>query len=129
MPVAKGYRTHLALARLEKMKSDGEAWQIENLRGMTFLTRIACKNRLDVLLPILNADCRANHDRYGNTCLHYFALRQNGGAYEELVSRGMSEDSKNKANETPREVRASGALSFVGDDISVTFMPKWSRNV
>ena len=130
MPVTRSYLVSLALNRLEELDRHGERWVLETLSGMTIMTRIACKNRLDVLLKILNR-CSNNFecnkvldaDAYGNTCLHYFALRNNGAAYEELVSRGMSEHYRNKANETPRDVKITGSLSFVEGSSVVTFTP------
>jgi hypothetical protein len=70
----------------------------------------------DVLLP----------DLYGNTCLHYFALRNNGHALEELASYGVCIHSRNNANQTPLDVRDTGMLEFIDsntDVVSLQFFP------
>ena len=54
---------------------------------------------------------------------HYFALRNNGHAYEELLSWGLREDEANKANETPVNVKRMGSLSFADDTHVVRFTP------
>ena len=41
----------------------------------------------------------------------------------QLVSRGMSEHYRNKANETPRDVKITGSLSFAEGSSVVTFTP------
>ena len=55
-------------------------------RGMTVLTRLACKNRDDLVVRLLTSYCEPDErgnalkpDLYGNTCLHYFAARANDG--------------------------------------------------
>ena len=60
------------------MKADGDTWDLERLQGMTLMTRIACKNRFDVLLLLLKKTFSnmfefkdvLGPDAYGNTCLH-----------------------------------------------------------
>jgi ankyrin repeat protein len=113
------------VSELEKVKAIGDEWFLEKLRGMTIMTRIACKNRLDILLRILKRVNRNDilPDMYGNTCLHYFALRNNGPAYEELLSWGFSEDYKNNLGETPLQVKVSGSLSFTDGRHVMTFTP------
>jgi ankyrin repeat protein len=100
---------------VQSFPAHGGEWDaIQTLRGMTILTRLASKNRLDLVVKLLRryrAD-KCSVDVYGNSCLHYFALRNNGFAYEELLSYGLNEHTPNKANQTPAEVRDSGTLLF-----------------
>eukprot|EP00966_Prymnesium_polylepis_P301222 6960221-Prymnesium_polylepis.1 len=75
------------------MPTEGEAWEIENVSGFTMATTAAVKNRLDVVKTICcmtvdetmtEEQMRPNFERvlqgqylYGNTVMHYFALRKN----------------------------------------------------
>ena len=131
MPATQAHLVSLTLKFVDDMKADGDSWDLERLKGMTLMTRIACKNRFDVLLLVLKKSCSTmfefkdvlGPDAYGNTCLHYFALRNNGRAYEELLSWGLREDDVNNANETPVCVKRVGSLSFVDDTHVVKFTP------
>ena len=85
MPATQAHIVSLTLKLVDDMKADGDTWYFERLQGMTLMTRIACKNRFDVLLLLLRKTCTTmfefkdvlGPDVYGNTCLHYFALRNN----------------------------------------------------
>ena len=131
MPATQAHLASLTLKFVDEMKADGDTWDLERLQGMTLMTRVACKNRFDVLLLLLNKAFSTmfdfkdvlGPDAYGNTCLHYFALRNNGRAYEELLSWGMREDDLNNANETPVFVKRAGSLSFADDTHFVKFTP------
>ena len=85
MPVARSHLVAIAARHVDSMPTRGEVWEVEKLRGMTVLTRLACKNRFDVLMQIVQGYCEHSDvlaaDMYGNTCLHYFALRNNDAAY------------------------------------------------
>ena len=131
MPATQAHIVSLATQLVDDMKADGDTWDLERLQGMTLMTRIACKNRFDVLLLLLKKTCSnmfefkdvLGADAYGNTCLHYFALRNNGRAYEELLSWGLREDDVNNANETPVSVKRVGSLSFADNTHVVKFTP------
>ena len=131
MPATQARLVSLTMKLVDDMKPDGDTWDIERLQGMTLMTRLACKNRFDVLLLLLKKTCSTmfefkhllGPDAYGNTCLHYFALRNNGRAYEELLSWGLREDDVNNANETPGFVKRVGSLSFADDTRVVKFTP------
>ena len=70
-------------------------WIIEDLNGLTPLTSLACKNRIDLLLLLLTRLRRLNRadlnfpDLYGNTVLHYLALRRNDDAIKQLGAYGL----------------------------------------
>ena len=70
-------------ACVRRVPTYGPAWIIEDLNGLTPLTSLACKNRIDLLLLLLTRLRRLNRadlnfpDLYGNTVLHYLALRRN----------------------------------------------------
>ena len=93
-------------------------------RGMTVLTRLACKNRDDLVVRLLTSYCEPDErgnalkpDLYGNTCLHYFAACANDAAYSEVLAWGAEEMQRNNANQTAHEARESGRLTFAkGDD-------------
>ena len=76
---------------------DGAVWDIESIRGFTMATTAAVKNLSDVVKMIC---CKIvddtmteeqmrpefervlqGKDQYGNTVMHYFALRKNDAAW------------------------------------------------
>ena len=125
MSVAHSDLAAIVARHVDSMPTRGQVWAVEKLRGMTILTRLACKNLFDVLMQIVHGYCEHSDvlaaDMYGNTCLHYFALRNNDAAYNRLLSFGLSANQKNKANETPHDVRATRRLSFIDGERALRF--------
>ena len=84
--------------------AESEAWELENVSGFTMATTAALKNRLDIVKTICfmmvdetmtEEQMRPNFERvlkgqdlYGNTVMHYFALRKNDVAIGELLRLG-----------------------------------------
>ena len=92
------------MRKINEMPTDGEVWEIENISGFTMATTAAVKNLLDVVKIICckmvdetmtEEQMRPNFERvlkgqdlYGNTVMHYFALRKNDVAIGELLRLG-----------------------------------------
>ena len=81
------------MRKISAMPTNGDVWSIETVAGFTMATTAAVKNRLDVVQVIccrmVNRDMTEEQmrpefervlqgqDLYGNTVMHYFALRAN----------------------------------------------------
>ena len=92
------------MRKISAMPTNGDVWSIETVAGFTMATTAAVKNRLDVVQVIccqmVNPDMTEEQmrpefervlqgqDLYGNTAMHYFALRANDVAIRELLQVG-----------------------------------------
>ena len=108
---------------VRRISSHGSAWAIEGIKGMTPLTTLASKNRVDILMWLIQhysiegVSASLNHaDRYGNTTLHYVVLRQNAEAIDLLCAKGASWFIANNAGQTAADVHQCGSLLFDDPD-------------
>ena len=92
------------MRKISAMPTNGDVWSIETVAGFTMATTAAVKNRFDVVQVIccqmVNRDMTEEQmrpefervlqgqDLYGNTAMHYFALRANDVAIKELLQVG-----------------------------------------
>lgn len=120
---------------IQEMSTDGEAWEIENVSGFTMATTAAVKNRLDVVKKICcmmvdetmtEEQMRPNFERvlqgqdlYGNTVMHYFALRKNDVAIGELLRVGGCMCIRNYAGQNAIEVRKKEELHMLSSEIPI----------
>lgn len=116
-------------ACVRRVPTYGPAWIIEDLKGLTPLTSLACKNRIDLLLLLLTRLRRLNRadlnfpDLYGNTVLHYLALRRNDDAIKQLEAHGADRCVPNKYGQTAHDVIATGTLMFREGALKCEFRP------
>ena len=111
---------------IKEMPTDGAAWDIENIRGFTMATTAAVKNLPDVvkkicckmvndtmteeqMRPIFESVLRGK-DQYGNTVMHYFALRNNDAAIADLLRLGGCMCIRNHAGQSAIDVRKEQKL-------------------
>ena len=92
------------MRKISAMPTNGEVWSIETVAGFTMATTAAVKNRLDVVQVLCCSTVTGDmteeqmrpeferflqgQDLYGNTVMHYFALRKNDAAIAELLRVG-----------------------------------------
>lgn len=106
---------------ISDMPTNGEAWDIEHIRGFTMATTAAVKNLPDIVKRIC---CKMvdntmteeqmrpefekvlqSKDQYGNTVMHYFALRKNDEAIADLLRVGGCMCIRNHAGQSAIDVR------------------------
>ena len=111
------------MRKMNEMPTDGEAWEIENVSGYTMATTAAVKNRSDLVKTIccMTVDetmteeqmrpeferVLQGQDLYGNTVMHYFALRKNDVAIAELLRVGACMCIRNYARMQDRFPRSA----------------------
>lgn len=100
--------------------------ELEHMAGTTALGFLAIRNNITTFMHLLslyeNPRRALNvEDIYGNTPLHYFALRGNsaGATIAYLEEMGADRGYRNHANDTPSSVLASRKLSCRERDQSV----------
>ena len=116
---------------IRDMPTDGAAWDIESIRGFTMATFAAVKNLPDVVKMIC---CKMvdgamteeqmrpefervlrGKDQYGNTVMHYFALRKNDAAIAELLRVGGCMCVRNHAGQSAIDVRKEQKLRMLDE--------------
>lgn len=110
---------------------DGAVWDIESIRGFTMATTAAVKNLPDVVKMICCkivddtmteeqmrpefARVLQGKDQYGNTVMHYFALRKNDAAMAELLRVGGCMCIRNYAGQSAIDVRKEQKLRMLDE--------------
>ena len=123
------------MRKLKEMTTDGEAWEIENVSGYTMATTAAVKNRSDLVKTIccMTVDetmteeqmrpkferVLQGQDLYGNTVMHYFALRKNDVAIAELLRVGGCMCIRNYAGQSAIDVRKTEELHMLASNLPV----------
>ena len=116
---------------IRDIPTDGLAWDIENIRGFTMATTAAVKNLPNVVKTICckmvddtMTDEQMRHefervlhgkDLYGNTVMHYFALRKNDAAMAELLRVGGCMCIRNHAGQSAIDVRKEQKLRMIDE--------------
>ena len=119
------------MRNIRDMPTDGLAWDIENIRGFTMATTAAVKNLPDVVKMIC---CKMvddtmteeqmrpefervlqGKDQYGNTVMHYFALRKNDAAMTEFLRVGGCMCIRNHAGQSAIDVRKEQKLRMIDE--------------
>ena len=119
------------MRNIRDMPTDGLAWDIENIRGFTMATTAAVKNLPDVVKMIC---CKMvddtmteeqmrpefervlqGKDQYGNTVMHYFALRKNDAAMTEFLRVGGCMCIRNHAGQSAIDVRKEQNLRMIDE--------------
>ena len=119
----------LMMRKISAMPTNGEVWSIETVAGFTMATTAAVKNRLDVVQVLccntVTGDMTEEQmrpeferflqgqDLYGNTVMHYFALRANDVAIKELLQVGGCMCIRNHAGQSAIDVRRSLELRML----------------
>ena len=125
----------LLMREMNEMPTDGEAWEIENVSGYTMATTAAVKNRSDLVKTIccMTVDetmteeqmrpeferVLQGQDLYGNTVMHYFALRKNDVAIAELLRVGGCMCICNYAGQSAIDVRKTEELHMLASNLPV----------
>ena len=123
------------MRKMNEMPTDGEAWEIENVSGYTMATTAAVKNRSDLVKTICcmtvdetmtEEQMRPEFERvlqgkdlYGNTVMHYFALRKNDVAIAELLRVGGCMCIRNYAGQNAIDVRKTEELHMLASNLPV----------
>ena len=117
------------MRQISAMQTNGDVWSIETVAGFTMATTAAVKNRFDVVQLIccqmVNRDMTEEQmrpefervlqgqDLYGNTPMHYFALRANDVAIRELLQVGGCMCIRNNAGQSAIDVRRTQELRML----------------
>lgn len=119
-----------------------DKWPVENIKGLNMMTQAAIKNNFELTKMIVrhfNECCSRKEfpdsptlcelinakNVYGNSSLHYYALRGNHDAIKQLCSWGGSIMQKNRRGQRPIDILVTRKLDFQEHDgISVTFTPE-----
>ena len=125
----------LMMRKISAMPTNGEVWSIETVAGFTMATTAAVKNRLDVVQLICcqmvpgdmtEEQMRPEFERvlrgqdlYGNTVMHYFALRANDVAIKELLQVGGCMCIRNHAGQSAIHVRRAQELRMLDPRLPV----------
>ena len=123
------------MAKIREMDTVGDEWEIETVSGYTMATTAAVKNRSDVVKMICcktvdetmtEEQMRPEFERvlqgqdiYGNTVMHYFALRKNDEAIGELLRVGGSMCIRNYAGQSAIDVRKTEELRMLSSDLPI----------
>ena len=123
------------MRKISAMPTNGDVWSIETVAGFTMATTAAVKNRLDVVQVIccqmVNRDMTEEQmrpefervlqgqDLYGNTVMHYFALRANDVAIKELLQVGGCMCIRNNAGQSAIDVRRTQELRMLDAQLPV----------
>ena len=123
------------MRKIKDMPTAGDAWELENVRGFTMATTAAVKNLLDVVKIICckmvndamtEEQMRPEFERvlqgkdlYGNTVMHYFALRKNDVAIAELLRVGGCMCIRNHAGQSAIDVRKTEELRMLDSKLPV----------
>jgi ankyrin repeat protein len=130
------------MRKIREMTTNGDVWEIENVAGFTMATTAAVKNLVEVvkmiccktveqdmteeqMLPEFKRVLQGK-DSYGNTVMHYFALRKNDEAIAELLRVGGCMCIHNHAGQSAIDVRKTGELRMFDANIPlavVVFKP------
>ena len=116
------------MRKIRDMPTNGDVWSIETVSGFTMATTAAVKNCLDVVqlicCQLVNGDMTEEQmrpefervlqgqDLYGNTVMHYFALRANDVAIKELLQVGGCMCIRNHAGQSAIDVRRAQELGM-----------------
>ena len=119
----------LMMREISAMRTNGEVWSIETVAGFTMATTAAVKNRLDVVKILCGNTVTGDmteeqmrpeferflqgQDLYGNTVMHYFALRANDVAIKELLQVGGCMCIRNNAGQSAIDVRRTQELRML----------------
>ena len=117
------------MRKIKDMPTNGDVWSIEEVSGFNMATTAAVKNRLDVVQVICcqmvtpdmtEEQMRPEFERvlqgqdlYGNTVMHYFALRANDVAIKELLQVGGCMCIRNNAGQSAIDVRRTQELRML----------------
>ena len=117
------------MRKISAMPTNGDDWSIETVTGFTMATTAAVKNRMDVVqficCQMVNRDMTEEQmrpefervlqgqDLYGNTVMHYFALRANEVAIKELLHVGGCMCIRNNAGQSAIDVRRTQELRML----------------
>ena len=117
------------MRKISAMPTNGDDWSIETVTGFTMATTAAVKNRMDVVqficCQMVNRDMTEEQmrpefervlqgqDLYGNTVMHYFALRANEVATKELLHVGGCMCIRNNAGQSAIDVRRTQELRML----------------
>ena len=123
------------MSKIKDMRTDGDSWELENVRGFTMATTAAVKNLLHVVKTICckmvndamtEEQMRPEFERvlqgkdlYGNTVMHYFALRKNDVAIAELLRVGGCMCIRNNAGQSAIDVRKTEELRMLDSNFPV----------
>jgi len=122
---------------LRESDTYGDSWPVERVGGLNMMTQAAIKNNFHMTQLIMAkyvsvapagapslCDLINAKDVYGNTSLHYYALRRNHDAIDKLVRDGGSLTQQNRRGQRPLDVLRTHCLDFQEHDgVSVTFTP------
>ena len=117
------------MRKISAMPTNDDDWSIETVTGFTMATTAAVKNRMDVVQFIccqmvnrdmteeqMRPECERvlqGQDLYGNTVMHYFALRANKVAIKELLHVGGCKCIRNTAGQSAIDVRRTQELRML----------------
>ena len=120
---------------IKEVPTDGDVWEIEKLSGLTMATTAAVKNRADIVRLIccktvddamtedemrpLFERVLQGQDIYGNTVMHYFALRKNDVAISELLRVGGCMCIRNYAGQNAIDVRKTEELRLLDPKLPI----------
>ena len=123
------------MAKIREMDTVGDEWEIETVSGYTMATTAAVKNRPDVVKMICCKTVDATmteeqmrpefervlkgQDIYGNTVMHYFALRKNDEALGELLRVGGCMCIRNYAGQSALDVHKAEELRMLSSDLPI----------
>ena len=123
------------MRKITAMPTEGEVWELENVRGFTMATTAAVKNLPNVVKTICcqmvndtmtEEEMRPQFERvlqgkdlYGNTVMHYFALRKNDAAISELLRVGGCMCIRNHAGQSAIDVRRTEELRMLDSNLPV----------
>ena len=122
-----------AMRALRDLPTNGDRWDIEDIGGFTMATTAAVKNLPDIVKMIcckmvddtmteeqmrpLFERVLQGQDQYGNTVMHYFALRKNDTALTDLLRVGGCMCIRNHAGQNAIEVRNEQKLRMLDKEI------------
>lgn len=117
------------MAKIKEMPTNGIAWELERVSGFTMATTAAVKNLPDVVKLICckmvdgtmtEEQMRPEFERvlqgrdlYGNTVMHYFALRKNNEAISELLRVGGCMCIRNYAGQSAIDVHKTAEIRML----------------
>ena len=121
------------MTTIRALETDGDKWDIENLHGFTMATTAAVKNLPHIvqflcckmvdesmteqqMRPLFERVLQGK-DHYGNTVMHYFALRENDDALAALLRVGGCMCIHNKAGQSATDVRRTKELRMFDEDV------------
>ena len=123
------------ISKIHDMTTDGDAWEIENVSGFTMATTAAVKNLPNIVKIIC---CKTvddtmteeqmrpqfervlrGQDLYGNTVMHYFALRKNDVAIAEFLRVGGCMCIRNYAGQNAIDVRRTQELRMLSSELPI----------